>query len=292
MLAMGVITLPLLLSEWVKTRLLYTSAWINHRLYGLDPSTSGLRLLPPEVRLQIWEELFPRTRCTRGTTRIKVDLKPTDQDNPWLFMMEMSHRGLGLPCSYWMRTSPRIPVEFLRTCRQMYTEGNHFLYSTSTFAFEDLSAFYYFVNARSPSQRDTIRHLVFDRSSFYFWSHKFPALRAFEVSSTIEKLQNLRSLDIETCVDDYRDDRTAEDTPQYTSRLSRRFRVSEAVTVKLYLFGGTMQMMLRLPDQEKFAKVGWALLREPGNPDPAVTAHQEQKTYAKYVFVALKLGQR
>lgn len=279
MVATRVASLPLSLSEWVKTRYLYISAGIKHRLYGRNPSTSGLLLLPPEVRLQIWEELFPRTRCARGDTRITVICKEIVDDNgtydpgPW---------DLGPPPRYRMRTTPRIPVEFLRTCRQIYEEGNHFLYVTSTFEFLDHRALYYFVDTRSLSQQRNIRYLVISWSALYFWSLKFSALRAFEMPSITEKLQDLRILEIEARVPDCRDESAAEYIARSTSQLLRRFRVSEAVIVKLYLFACTF----RRPYQEEFARAGWALLREPETHVPAVAAHREQNKHATYVFVA------
>ncbi len=121
MLATGVITLPFSLTEWVKTQYLYNVTCIKHLLYGPpDPSTSDLLLLPPEVRLHISEEVIPRLRCARGDTRIIVDCEMIDDIHrfdysPWGFIMEESRRGPGHPPRFCMRTSPRIPVEFLRT---------------------------------------------------------------------------------------------------------------------------------------------------------------------------------
>lgn len=300
MVATGVCTLPLSLTEWVKTRYLYIGACIKHRLYGPDPSTSGFLLLPPEVRLLIWEELIPRTRCVRGDTRITVDCKEIENKDtfhfgPGDFTIEKYRRGLGFPPRYWMRTSPRIPVEFLRTCRLNYEEGNHFLYSTSTFEFMDHRALYSFVNTRSLSQQGNIRHLIIGASSLYNWWLEFPALRAFEVAFIIKKLQDLRTLDIEDYVPDARDDEAAERTAQLISALVRRFRVSETVTVKLYLFGrhdstrldGTMQREQECHCQEELAKAGWALIREPENPFPPPAAHRELIIHGKYVLQAL-----
>ena len=297
MVATGVCTLPLSLTEWVKVRYLYIIACIKHQLYGPDPSTSGFLLLPPEIRLRIWEELIPRTRCARGDTRITVDCEEFDDNNtfdhgPW----ECWRRGLRLPPRYRMRTSPRIPVEFLRTCRQFYEEGNHFLYSTSTFEFTDHRAIYHFVNTRSLLQQGNIRHLVLGASTLYNWGHVFPALRAFKVPFIIEKLQDLRTLDIEHYVPDARDDEAAEGTAQLIPALVRSFGVSEAVTVRLYLFGrpdsirldSTMQREQECHCQEELAKAGWALIREPENPFPPPAAHKEPITvHTKYVLQAL-----
>lgn len=62
----GVIPLRLPFTEWVETQYLYIITYIKHRLYGPDPSTSGLLLLPPELRLRIWEELDPKNQvCSR-----------------------------------------------------------------------------------------------------------------------------------------------------------------------------------------------------------------------------------
>ena len=298
MVATGVRTLPLSLTEWVKTRYLYIGACIKHRLYGPDPSTSGFLLLPPEIRLRIWEELIPRTRCVRGDTRITVSCKEIDKninsdDGLWDCDIEYLRRSLGLPPRYRMRASPRIPVEFLRTCRRNYEEGNYFLYSTSAFEFEDHRALYYFVNTRSLSQQGNIRHLVLGWSSVYYWWLKFPALRAFEVPSIIEKLWNLRTLDIEHRVP------KTECTRQLIPELVRHLRVSEAATVKLYLFGdhdstwpdGTMQRERECHCQEEFAKAGWAIIRESEKPFPSLATHTGQYIRAKYVFEAVTSAQ-
>lgn len=45
------------LPDQAQVRLRYIIASSKHRLYGYQPSTSRLLLLPPELRLRIWEEL-------------------------------------------------------------------------------------------------------------------------------------------------------------------------------------------------------------------------------------------
>lgn len=296
MVATGVQTLPLSLKEWVETRYLYIIACIKHQLYGPDPSTSGFLLLPPEIRLRIWEKLIPRTRCVRGDTRITVDWMGIHENysdgSPW----ECCRRRVGLPPRYRIRTSPRIPVEFLRTCRLNYEEGNHFLYSTSTFEFTGHQALYYFVNTRSLSQQGSIRHLIVGASSVYEcgWWFDVPALHAFEVPSIIKKLRNLQTLDIEHDVDDARDKEVAESDAQLISAHVRRFRVWEAVIVKLYLFGrhyetrldAKMQGEQECHCQEALEKAGWALIREPESSFPLPAAQREPIFHGKYVLQA------
>lgn len=118
-------------THWVKTRCLYHFASTKHRLYGPDTSTSGFLLLPPEIRIRIWEELTPRLNDTRVSVETyPVWLNVSDIGNAIRHVLRFRPRH-----KIWLRT--RIPLALLKTCRQNYEEGCYFWYTTSTFYFND-----------------------------------------------------------------------------------------------------------------------------------------------------------
>ena len=148
-----------------------------------DPPPSRLLLLPPEIRTLILEELIPRDTCTRGNTRVNI------------FPIE----------SKVCLSQGSLPVSYLRTCRKLYEEGSHFIYSTSVFHFEDVFEVSHFVNRRSFVQLCTIQHLQLNVTDmlFYFGSWddidsglRLMALEVFEVLHLTRKLENLQSLDL------------------------------------------------------------------------------------------------
>ena len=149
-------------TEWMRIRYLYILASTKYRLYGPDTSKSRLLLLPPEIRYQIWKELIPREECARGDKLFAVYAgshnfswwKPVSLENVLRSVLRLEPRPN-------TRTSPPIPMAFLRTCRQIYDEGAHFYYGTSTFYvyFEGPKELRNFWKSCSPSQRATIRHI-------------------------------------------------------------------------------------------------------------------------------------
>ena len=199
-IALFIDPLPFAVTEWVKTRCLYYFTSTKHRLYGPDTSTSGFLLLPPEIRIRIWEELTPRLNDTRVSVgAYPVSLNVFDIGNAIRYVLRFRPR-------YQISLQPRIPLALLKTCRQNYEEGCYFWYTTSTFYFYDPRALYEFVNARSPSQQGIIRHLELRAGTRWYTpidEDIFPEwrdynLRASQVPSDTEKLQDLRTLDIAT----------------------------------------------------------------------------------------------
>lgn len=228
------------LTQWLKTRYAYIVTSTKTWIYGPDLSTSRLLLLPPEIRLRIWEALVPRTRCARGDTGITVEhVEMLNKHNDNLLdFVRSKYRNV-------TRTYPKIPVTFLRTCRQNYEEGFQFLYGTSTFYFTDDRELCHFVNACSPSQQGTIRHLeLIARSGWYpkpgsrrdeevgDWLSNI-VLRNSQVPPIMEKLHGLRTFNIEIRVPHY-----AVGFAEYAQsiyHLLRHVRASKAVTLKLDL---------------------------------------------------------
>ena len=297
------VTLLFALTEWVKCRYLYIIASIKHRLYKPDTSISSLLLLPPEIRLQIWEELVPRARCARGDTRVNVSVhgvKPGDRN----FTIEDALRKvLGFTPRKQTRLYPRMPVAFLRTCRQIYDESSHFHYSTSTFYFEDPRALHGFVNARSLSQKDTIRHLELrvdddwyirpERLRIGYANAKCLrdfAFRAFQVPSITKELRDLRTLDINALPP-----LNAEDSEYYAHsiyQLLKDVRVSKTLTVRLYFCDhkgfrrpeSPMQWEWRSHCREHFATVARTLILDPKSRIP-LAARTEQVVQTEYVLL-------
>lgn len=117
--------------EWVKTRYLYLVASTKHRLCGPDRSTSGFLLLPPEIRLRIWDELTPRLTRTREDTRVCVDVYPLMPgiDNAIRSILRFEPRNQ-------TRLRPGMPLALLRTCRPNYEEGSYKMEHYKDFLFQ------------------------------------------------------------------------------------------------------------------------------------------------------------
>ena len=291
--------IPVAVTEWVKIRYLYIVASTKHRLYGPDRTTSGFLLLSPEIRLRIWEELTLRDRCAREDTRVLVEVYPVWIDDFGIgdairYVLRFRRRN-----QTWLR--PRIPLALLKTCRRNYEEGCHFWYTTSTFSFDDPRALHEFVNARPLSQQGIIRHLELHAdSSWYTPSEQRDEdsgpelrdfnLRASQVLSITEKLQNLRTLDITI---DYPND--ADDVDYYTHSIDKLLRfvtACEAVTVTLDFCDWRSRDSYRIVRwewdsrcQAQFAIAACTLIRDP-NGYVRSTAPTEQVGQSKYVLEA------
>lgn len=132
---------------------------------------------------------------------------------------------------------------------------------------------YNFVNILSLRQQRTIRHLKYNADlgsmihpKLHFnKSYRDFALRAAQVPSIIEKLQDLRTLDIDTRVPT-----NAEDVASYAHsihQLLRFVRVSEKVTVNLDLCHEHTRFYKKMQwggmSQEQFAITVWKLIHDP-----------------------------
>ena len=306
-LELVIIIISLASTEWLKTRYTCIVASCRHWLNGPELSNSRLLLLPPEIRLRIWEELVPRTRCARGDTRVTVVYREREL---WDSAVVKLLTFLRLISRNRTIMYPRIPVEFLRTCRQNREEGHHFFYGTSTFYFDNPCAVYHFINGRSLSRQNTIRHLEFTVSSgWYLRTEDFqgkpyvdginsPALRASQIPSIIKKLRNLRTLNINTSPYNHLIDVRCYARSIY--QFLRNVQASEAVTVKLDLRCcvnrqwypyRTMQWQWRSNCQKQFATAAWRLIRNPNSRIP-VAVQTEQVVQSKYTLVAMVLVQQ
>ena len=290
-------SLPYAVTEWVKTRYRYIVASTRHRLYGPDTPASAFLLLPPEIRLQIWEELTPRCIDPCAHTRISVEVEGVE-------LMDTS--GIGDVARYvfgFKRRSqiflyPTMPLALLRTCRQNYEEGCHDFYGTRTFSFHSPRALYQFVNALSLSQQGHIQHLELDTHSSWCikpqyhrdsdW-HRHTDLYASQVPSAMEKLQNLRTLNIGTMFPI-----NAENVRYYARfiyHLLRHVKASETVTVNMnFCVSNRCSREMRWgwgsQGQKQFAITAWRIIRDPTIQIKSVVARPGQFMRSKYVLVA------
>lgn len=290
-------TLQLSFTEWVKTRFFNFVAGTKHRLHGRDKSTSCLLLLPPEIRLQIWEELIPRIKGERGYTGVNVQVFSIRPQN-W-------SGGIG-DCLHYVPLSayqietiihPRIPVAFLRTCRQIHEEGHQFYFGTSTFCFHDPQTLYNFVNALSLPQQRTIRHIKYnaDEGSMvhpelhFDDTWRYISIRAAQVPSITEKLQDLRTFDIDTGVP-----ANAEFLAHYAHsihQLLRFVKASEKLTVYLDLRSKDRHCCYKIwkfgwMSQEKFAMDAWKLIHNPHAHMQSLVARPGELFKSKYIIEA------
>lgn len=307
-LTIATITLPLASTEWMKTRYSHILAPLERRSYGPDTSPSRLLLLPPEIRLQVWEELVPRARCARGDIRINIDL---DAGGPW-----QRRAGIEGSSRRVLRRTPRnqkgvypgIPTAFLRTCRRNYDERCYFYYSTSIFYFDDPLTLYEVVNTLSPSLRGFIRHVRFSISSVWLswyvssrplgttspsddW-RSYGILRASRVPSLIATLRDLRTVEIDALVPE--DGRSPRKYSRRLYEFLREVKASEMVTVKLHLRNGvkgsrvhrTMSTEWRCHSQEQFATAAGNLVLDPYS-RVELAARNEGVAQTEYVLMMM-----
>ena len=285
----------LALTLWVRTRYSYNTFSTKHRSHGPDSSSSGLLLLPPEIRLRIWDDLLQRccwAPCINIVSEASLDI-PEDT----------LCRVLGLPLGNQTRTyTSGLPVALLRTCRQMYEEGSHFLYSTRTFSFSQPRAFCDFVNSRSLAQKRSIRHIELVVGSWFLRdepirSHELVrewlcnhTLHPSQLASITEKLPNLRTIDIytERCNPGLDVGYHAQSMLQFLSHV----RASKTVTLRLEIFlppichnvGPKVQWEWGPQCQKDFATAVWQLTLDPKS-HASVAANAEQVLQKKYILV-------
>ena len=285
----------LALTLWVRIRYSYITFSTKHRSYGPDSSSSGLLLLPPEIRLRIWDNLIPRpwfAPCINIVSEASSDI-PKDT----------LCRVLGLPLGNQTRTYTRgLRIALLRTCRQMYEEGSHLLYSTRTFSFSQPRAFCDFVNCRSLAQKRSIRHIELVVGSWFLRDKPIRrndlvrqwlcnhTLHPSQVASITEKLPNLQTIDIYTirCHPGFDVGYHAQSMLQFLSHV----RASKTVTLRLgllfhpihYNVGPKVQWEWGPQGQKDFATAVWQLTLHPES-HTSVATKAEQVLQKKYVLV-------
>ncbi len=170
------------------------------------PSTSSFLRLPPEIRNKIYSGLLgdrlihlrytddrtlaylkrengktPASACTAWRHVIcQADCPENDEDE------EITYPNLGGEGEKvsWLRPHQKcddsrnflhgdrqtLPLQILRSCRQMYTEANQILWSTNTFSFNRGIAFKCFMGARTLIQTRALKRLRFQMD--YSEEHK------------------------------------------------------------------------------------------------------------------------
>lgn len=245
------------------------------------------------------KKLTQRHKCARENTRVSVEVYEVSLRDDF---------GIGDAIRYVLclrsrkqtRLRPRIPLALLRTCRQIFEEGSHFWYSTCTFYFDDSRALYEFVNTRPPWQQGIIRYLeLLDMSGWYSrhedcsdknCPYRETTLRASQLLSITEKLQDLRTFNITTQYV-----HNAKDIEYYADSIHQVLRfvkASEAVTVTIdfrnassYHSYLTARWEWDSHRQAQFAMTARALIRDPNGYNRAA-APTEKTGQSKFVLVA------
>ncbi|CAD6568446.1 MAG: hypothetical protein ASARMPREDX12_001413 [Alectoria sarmentosa] len=270
-------------------RLRYIVASIKHRLYGYQPSTSRLILLPPELRLRIWEELM------------EIDWPIFIESgygchNTWMERFDFAFNVFEHKRK--IRAAKSLPFAYTWTCRQIYQETSHHFYSRNTFKFWQPTALVRFVDGLSPVQQRTIGRLELDVSLWFSGRENcnyHMCLASPEVSLTLEKLQNLRTLDIKLDPYGYGPQRakSAECHAQGIYQFLRDVKNFEVLTIEFN--GSRLPWYLPVKQearrewpshcQEAFACAIWTLLGDPTRSIPR-GVEIEDRNQAKCVLVA------
>lgn len=124
----------------------YDPATAIYSRYTFEASTSPLMRLPPEIRLQIWQEVFG----FQGNILVLVS---GANDAVRLRLPPICRMNEALPCG------PAPDVTFLRVCRQLYAEADHLFYSMSTFTCDDPAALVRFIDNCTIVQRRNTKKL-------------------------------------------------------------------------------------------------------------------------------------
>ena len=275
--------------EMAQIRLRYIVASIKHRLYGYQPGTSRLLLLPPELRLRIWEELM------EIDWPISIESVYGCQ-NTWKERFDFAFNVFERKRK--LRTEKSLPLAYIRTCRQIYLETSHHLYSRNTFNFWQPTALVRFVDGLSLVQQRTIGRLELDVSLWFSGRENCDyhmCLAPPEAILTLEKLQNLRTLDIKLTPCDYEPQRakTAECRAQGIYQFLRGVKFSEVLTIKFnasrfpWYFPMKREPRREWPShcQEAFACAISTLLGDPTRSIPR-GVEIEDRNQAKCVLIA------
>jgi len=93
----------------------------------------------------------------------------------------------------------RVPVDVLRSCRQIYIEANPILWQTNTFAVDDVYTFRTFAKDMTNTQRQLLTNLRFDIPFYIPWlNNAYPQIRGIGMPGMrdMKKLKGVRVLHI------------------------------------------------------------------------------------------------
>lgn len=164
---------------WLRT------PWKVMSRYKYETSTSPLLSLPPEIRLQIWQEAL-------GREVIEI-----------VYSYQCRCRNHGSPiCPQFRMLSYRNPkvlpnTSLFRVCRQIYSETDYEFYTRKTFCFPSSATFSDFFHNLTIVQRGYIRK-VWMRVAEGDQTQSSLTLNALQLRFDIGLLPSLRRLDIFT----------------------------------------------------------------------------------------------
>lgn len=233
--------------------------------YSFAPSASALLRLPPELRRQIWQEwLGTRTR------QLYFDCAH-HQGSPTLVACEVNEV---YPYELFRGRQKHIDWKILSACRQIYSEIDHLMYTTQTFAVSNDIDLVRFTSNLTVVRRRNLRELrLFIRNDYFrpvrntryegTYSQSSLTWKALAVKHSIESLPSLHRLSLKVRV--YADGNKY--LAQGVYQLLKNVQVLEQVevTIRLNVINAKLRMSTIVwpcGHRKEFANAVWTRLND------------------------------
>ncbi|RSL59548.1 hypothetical protein CEP54_007242 [Fusarium duplospermum] len=164
--------------DWVPSGLSKRLGLSVTKFYSDQQQSLLLSRLPKEIRISIWGYVVGShdVSIIRKINKLSHAIFPMDTERVNKAALVSTRKSWIGPLGYEKRykatekMSELDMLRLLRTCKQIYLEALHILYSQTSFKFHTMEAFYRFLLLSPLNGLQSIRYLTIQWSGFAYWS--------------------------------------------------------------------------------------------------------------------------